>query len=137
MAFSWPQQPGNPTFVVEGVNSTRVSLFWTFVLDYIMSLSILRSLPDQNQVAVIASRTPNGAFSLMRGFVKQMLKLFNGPLVRKHLRMSQFSISKWNFFGGKLVVTTSLIDDFMAVNVVGLSHSYLIGCYSSLLRWLS
>lgn len=75
MAFSWPQQPDNPTFVVEGVNSTRLSC----------EPLNLEKLPDQNQVAVIASRTPNGAFSLMRGFVKQMLKPFNGPLLRKHL----------------------------------------------------
>ena len=63
-SFTFTNKPCNPTIVVEGVNSSRVSLIWNFSVslsDY--GVSINRQKPGEVGETQLAGRTHSNAFS--------------------------------------------------------------------------
>jgi len=61
-AFQWTKQPVNPTIVVEGVNNTKVSLLWEYVLsqgESIASITVSRGRPDSAERETFAVQGSN------------------------------------------------------------------------------
>ena len=58
-SVTFTREPTNPTVVIEGVNSSRVLLFWDFSLgkgEKLESVTIQRTRPGENSRTTIATR---------------------------------------------------------------------------------
>ena len=72
-AFTWTKQPDNPTFVIEGVNSSSVSLEWAYTLhsgERVVSFLIQRGKPDHAGRTNKASWVGNNSIIIEPGLEK-------------------------------------------------------------------
>ena len=75
-ALRWEQEPDNPTIVVEGINSTNVTLSWTYSLDPGATLQgvVFERTSRENFLkrTSLLSRLPNQEFRYLKDeFVKE------------------------------------------------------------------
>ncbi|KAL9964728.1 hypothetical protein ACROYT_G028408 [Oculina patagonica] len=121
-SFTWTKTPKNPTVVVEGVNSKRVTLIWDFsasTSNY--SVTIRRQRPGESQETQIAYRPQNTAFNYTdQSFKKKYEASLPATLVLKDVKRNDeyvYTIRMLSVKGKHLLTDQVTIDVVVPPNI--------------------
>lgn len=142
-AAIFTRKPNNPTFVVEGVNSSRVPLRWNFALDKgesFTSVTIERSRPGTNSRTRIATRrSANASFIFARNSYRTYYAaILPATLVLKDVKGSDEYIYTLKIFYSN-GVRNGRTENSVSIVVFGeyqnCSFNHFVFCQLFKLRW--